>query len=152
MPSQAQQDELAAGLANGEPLTVLAVRLKVSSSNSVATRMSPALNAPSHTCKLAQEAYESYSHDVRIVFQPPLSPDLTPLDWWTWAAVKQELYAGHEQNPPWGNSLPALRAYIQRAYDKVVREQFHVVEKLPDSFYCRLQRCIAVRGGAFETK
>ena len=102
-------------------------------------------NAPSHTAKLCKEHYESMRKDlnVHVLALPPSSPDLTPLDYWAWNALKQAMPA----DTP---SLDARRVEIVSGWRKVVANQDET-KRTVDAWEKRLKKCLAADGDLFET-
>ena len=95
-------------------------------------------NAPSHASRMACE------HGT-VEFQPPCSPDLSPLDFFLWNELKVQLV----QHPAAANPAE-LRALLIRVYHRTwagSREQF---EKTGNAWVRRLKACVAAKGGFFE--
>src|SRR6218665_3924966 len=55
-------------------------------------------NAPSHRCRLAQQFLQANTSDfIHSDAWPPNSPDLNPLDYYVWNALKELVYAGRRK-------------------------------------------------------
>ena len=55
-------------------------------------------SAPSHRCRLAQQFLEANTPDfIHSDAWPPNSPDLNPLDYCVWNALKELVYAGRRK-------------------------------------------------------
>src|SRR6218665_1608951 len=55
-------------------------------------------SAPSHRCRLAQQFLQANTPDfIHSDAWPPNSPDLNPLDYYVWNALKELVYAGRRK-------------------------------------------------------
>jgi hypothetical protein len=72
---------------------------------------------------------------------PPRSPDLTPLDFYLWETLKDEVY---RQKPA---TLNALRETIEASYAAITSDTLTAVVR---SAVRRHSRCLAADGGHFK--
>lgn len=77
-----------------------------------------------------------------VVAWPPRSPDLTPLDFYLWGYIKDQVY-GQENY----NTLEELQQAVQRAFDAIDRR---TLRKVVRSTLRRCQMCLEHDGGVFE--
>ena len=80
--------------------------------------------------------------NIHVIALPPSSPDLTPLDYWTWNALKTSMPA---ETP----SLDARRAEILAGWRKVVADTCEA-KRAVESWETRLKKCLAADGDLFE--
>ena len=73
---------------------------------------------------------------------PPRSPDLTPLDFFLWAFVKQKVYSIEI------DAVETLRQRIIAAFE-AIKEQ-GLCENVRNSSIRRLQKCVETEGDLFE--
>ena len=100
-------------------------------------------NAPSHTARASREVYKVAEEiGVTTLFQPPASPDLSPLDYWVWGDVKDQMVDYKD--------LPTLKLATSWAWTWLRENRQAQVEKAPESFMGRIRKCTAVNGGRFE--
>jgi hypothetical protein len=59
---------------------------------------------------------------------PPRSPDLTPLDFFLWGAVKNAVYTVYTSKP---STLPDVRREIETACAAVHKKQYRTTANLP---------------------
>lgn len=76
------------------------------------------------------------------VLWPARSPDLTPLDFYLWGHVKNEMY---EFDPP-----EEIDMLIQRARELFAGINRHTLERVTNSVIKKCQKCIDKNGGHFE--
>ena len=98
-------------------------------------------NAPSHAARAAHAWYRA-NPAVEVLFQPPSSPDLSPLDFYFWNRLKAEIAPQ--------DSVAALKCEIAVKYDMVVERDLQSCLGLLPSFERRLDACIRARGWHFE--
>ena len=82
-------------------------------------------------------------HGIKVIFQPPSSPDLNPLDYSLWSLLAEEVGAQE--------SKEACSAAIIRATRKFNNDwdlHHHIIL---EGFPKRLRKCIDCDGGHFET-
>ena len=73
---------------------------------------------------------------------PPNSPDLTPLDFWLWAYLKNMVYL-----PPRCQTIDELKEKIMKIYSSIPRSMFrHAIENVRN----RAVLCIEQNGQHFE--
>lgn len=72
---------------------------------------------------------------------PPNSPDLTPCDFFLWGYVKSLVYRTQPAD------LAELRIRIENVFESLPQE---LLNRSVNSYQCRLQRCIDVRGASVE--
>ena len=101
-------------------------------------------NAPSHaTCSTHRHFAKKYPGFLMEHF-PAKSPDLNPLDFFVWSEIVREM----RQLPVPADDI-ALKTNILVAAEKV-RSRPGLAEKIMGEFRCRVQRCLAAKGGHFE--
>lgn len=104
--------------------------------------------APAHYSREVRE-YLSNTFENRWIGRgghvawPPRSPDLTPLDYFLWGALKQEVYAVQI------NSREQLLQRIIDACD-IIKSQPNSIAKSVKQLYQRGQKCIEMEGYHFE--
>ena len=98
-------------------------------------------NAPSHAARVAQAWYQA-NPAVEVLFQPPSSPDLSPLDFWFWSRLKAEIVPQ--------DTVAALKCEIAVKYDMVVERDLGACLQLLPAFERRLDACIRAGGWHFE--
>ena len=76
---------------------------------------------------------------------PARSPDLTPLDFFFWGAIKDRVYGEKFTN------LDDLKAVITREVS-IIDEDKALLAKVCSSVTNRIQECIEAKGGHFEPK
>ncbi|GBM31939.1 hypothetical protein AVEN_74241-1 [Araneus ventricosus] len=103
-------------------------------------------DAPAHkTSSVKQYLVEEFGEQIIRYgdFQewPPCSPDLTPMDFFLWGYIKQQVYA----IPP--STLQDLQRRITDACASVTPAMLHRVQR---EVQARVQMCIAVDGEKLE--
>lgn len=97
-------------------------------------------NAPAHAGRLAQE--ELLERGLRLILQPPFSPDLNPIeDIWNW--MKDYIKLAYEIEKTF-NSYDNLRRVVKEAWEAVPLEK--LVERL-ETMPQRCQDVIDAEGG-----
>ena len=78
--------------------------------------------ASAHTSNLAQNYLkQEFGRDEFVKKQwPPKSPDLNPLDFYFWNAVKEKVYEGHRE--PF-TSLAQLKRCIKHVWESAIDEE-----------------------------
>jgi hypothetical protein len=76
-----------------------------------------------------------------VVEFPPLSPDLTPMDFFLWGHIKDKVYSRKPR------IIDDLKTTIVRECEAIPRAMLRVVV---DSLVPRYQRCLAQQGHQFE--
>ena len=100
-------------------------------------------NAPSHVSRLACEHCSTVLHGS-VEFQPPCSPDLSPLDFFLWNELKVQLV----QHPAPVNPAE-LRALLICVCHRTWTGGRCMLEKMGNAWLRRLKACVAARGGFF---
>lgn len=72
---------------------------------------------------------------------PPRSPDLSPIDFFLWGHIKQEVY---KEIP---TTAEDMKARIRRSFDNISER---TLQKVKLSFTDRLEMCLQLSGGLFE--
>ncbi len=104
--------------------------------------------APAHYTRAVRE-YLDEQFQGRVIGRrgsiewPPRSPDLTPLDFFTWGYVKDAVYARKPK------TLEQLRSYIGDVFEDLDSNAL-LRQRVIDSMPGRLQDCVNVDGKAFE--
>lgn len=75
------------------------------------------------------------------MFWPPRSPDLTPLDFFLWGHIKNEVYSTEPQD------VNDLKNQIVSACANI---EPHVLKRVVQSMKKRFMACVAVEGRHFE--
>lgn len=104
--------------------------------------------APAHY-SLSVREYLSTQFNGRVIGRrgtiewPPRSPDLTPLDFFLWGYVKDDVYARKPK------TLDQLKDFIEDAFEKLAGN-VSMIKNVIDSIPSRLQDCINEEGQQFE--
>lgn len=102
---------------------------------------------PAHNSRNVQE-YLSEVFDERIISNngaipwPARSPDLTPLDFYLWGYIKNEIY---EFEPP--ENVHVLRARSEDIFNSINR---NTLRRVTGTVLKKCQNCIDANGGHFE--
>lgn len=102
--------------------------------------------APAHFALIVQEYLNNWKTDKWIgrggsITWPPRSPDLTPIDFFLWGHVKQEVY----QTPP--TTPDNMKDRIRQCFARISHA---TLIKVRESIIRRLQLCIEQNGQIFE--
>ena len=107
--------------------------------------------APAHSGVLARNTLASIFGEQWIGrygprWWPARSPDLTPLDFFLWGQVKNEVYASEV------HTEDELRQRIERAFDKIkeLAAQGDLLNKVRRNLLRRCHLCVYKQGGHFE--
>ena len=98
-------------------------------------------NAPSHA---SRQHYKTVLHGT-VEFQPPCSPDLSPLDFFLWNELETQLV----QHPAPANPAE-LRAPLTRVYHRTWAGSREIFDKKGNAWVRRLEACVAAKGAFFE--
>ena len=100
-------------------------------------------NAPAHSALKARDLYDRMrGMGYRFEFQPPSSPDLSPLDFYAWNQLKTQM--------PEVDNVEALKIRVAETWTKMQRERGHEISQLGQNFVARCEACIAAGGAQFE--
>ena len=101
-------------------------------------------NAPAHKSAASRKWYVDTLGEDMLGFQPPSSPDLSPLDYHLWSSMQGVL---PDKIPNVGD----LRTKLMKAYNEVKVSDNTAFQSNWKTYYKRLEACIAAGGGHFET-
>lgn len=99
--------------------------------------------ATAHTARLSLNFLESIFAN-RIISRgiwPARSPDLTPLDYYLWGALKSRVYENNPHNL--GELKTAITQCIQQITPDILQEVFNNMQR-------RVQKCLNSNGGHFQ--
>ena len=100
-------------------------------------------NAPSHACRLACDHHQTVSNGT-VGFQPPCSPDLSPVDFFLWKELKTQLV----QCP-----TPANPAELRTSDPRVHRTwtgSCWMFENVGKAWVRKQKACVAAKSEFFE--
>ena len=103
-------------------------------------------NAPSHACRLACDHHQTVSNGT-VGFQPPCSPDLSPVDFFLWKELKTQLV----QCPTPPANPAELRALLTRVFHRTWTGSCWMFENVGKAWVRKQKACVAAKGGFFET-
>lgn len=104
--------------------------------------------APAHTAKESRQLVQTMFSNRCVgryfnIEWPPRSPDLSPLDFFLWGFVKNRVY---RQDIGPVRNVSDLMERISAAFDWVRTTSMDNVRHAVDSFYSRLNHCVAING------
>jgi len=98
---------------------------------------------PPFSKKYASASYSfSTEGDNQLLYWPPLSPDLTPCDFFLWGFVKDSVYL-----PPLPMSLKELRDRITHALQTITVD---MQQRVWNEFDYRVDVCLVTQGAHIE--
>ena len=89
---------------------------------------------------------------VRVLLQPAQSPDLSPLDWWLWNDLKQQISEQATTARPHNASVRELRIAMAQVYDSFFEKRQTLIRELGETYYRRLRMVCQAGGGHFEDR
>ncbi|CAH2005212.1 unnamed protein product [Acanthoscelides obtectus] len=122
----------------GEEKTTKVIRSRSVSKKMVATFVSKADNASSHTAKIKRQYLTE--ENVALLDHPPYSPDLSPNDFFTFPKIKNRLRGQRFQSPE-----EAVDAFKNAVLDLPANEW----NKCFENWFERMQMCINLCGEYF---